>query len=290
MANLKARMIANDILFNNPDILSLDVFTNVQKPLLEEHITFLQKLDNLDTSSDTSSANSSDTYERLLEQRILQMNEFELMREILVNNDLNTPETMKIVKSKINEPQLTALPNVKKDEYDKLLPSKRIILLDVMPVILRDRNCTWKVHFSSSNGNIYLDWSVCEALVNVGINRVDAFKVKTIFGTHKTSMSARNGFKYSATIKNWSIINDERTGEQKCIFKLIPVMFEDVMTSYQIVVRSENCEMNRFKLEEQLTNHTNSIWLTTDLQKVAICYEENRSFANTLFARKLEKI
>jgi hypothetical protein len=239
----------------------------------------LQKL-----NSSTSLASSSDTYERLLKQRILQMNEFELMREILINDNLNTQQTMEIVKSKINEPKHNTLPNVEAnvETKDILILSKRMVR-DVMPVILRDRNCTWKVNFSSFNKKIYLNWSVCEALVNLGINCVDAFKVKTLIGTHKKSMSERNGFKYSATISKWSILVDEKTGEKKCIFELMPVMFEGVMTPYEIVVRCENCDMNRFDLEKQLTEYTNSIWLGKDDKKTNKLWNANIAFTQTLF-------
>jgi len=165
---------------------------------------------------------------------------------------------------------------------DDLILSEHIVR-DVMPVILRDRNCTWKVHFSSFNKKIYLNWSVCEALVNLGINCVDAFKVKTLIGTHKKSMSERNGFKYSATISKWSIVVDERTGEKKCIFELMPVMFEGVMTPYEIVVRCENCDMNRFDLEKQLTDYTNSIYLGKNDIIAIKQWKANLVFTRTLF-------
>jgi hypothetical protein len=157
------------------------------------------------------------------------------------------------------------------------------ICRDVMPVILRDRNCTWKVNFSSFREKIYLKWSVCEALINVGINCVDAFRVKTLIGTHKKSMSERNGFKYSAEIEKWLITIDEKTNKYSCIFNLMPVMFKGVMTSYEIIVRSENCEMNRFELEKELTDYTNSIWLSRDVRKATEQYTANRTFTKKLF-------
>ena len=218
------------------------------------------------------------------------------MRAILTNDRLeNTSELMELVKVKIMSPAPISLlvsdidqeTSTDNEDFCVLgaedLVSCNQIIRDVMPVIVRDRNCTWKVNFSSFKGKIFLNWSVYEALVNVGINNIDSFKVKTLIGTHKKSMSDRNGFKYSAVIEKWSIITHEQTGNQSCMFELMPVMIGGIMTTYEIIVHVENCDIaNRFALEKQLTDYTNYMWNSRDLTKAAEHYR-----ANVIFTRKL---
>lgn len=297
--------IEND---ENEEITSLGDFSQTHANLIREHKEFMQNLNFVSNNFDEHWA---------LMQNMPFMTEFDIMRAILTNERLeNTPELMELIKLKrmtstpeqfpitsstvpavqaVQAVSQTSFPDSGIDQATSTdnedfcmlgaedLVSCKQIIRDVMPVIVRDRNCTWKVNFSSFKGKIFLNWSICEALVNVGINNIDAFKVKTLIGTHKKSMSERNGFKYSAAIEKWSIITDEQTGNQSCMFELMPVMIGGIMTTYEIIVHVENCDIaNRFALEKQLTDYTNYMWNSRDLTKAAEHYR-----ANVIFTRKL---
>lgn len=283
--------IEND---ENEEITSLIDFPQAHAKLIREHKEFMLNLELVSNNFDEH---------LILIQNMPFMTEFDIMRAILTNDRLdNIPELMELVKVKrMSHAPISILVSgidqaTSTDNEDfcvlgaeDVVPTKQIIR-DVMPVILRDRNCTWKVNFSSFKGKIFLNWSICEALVNVGINNIDAFKVKTLIGTHKKSMSERNGFKYSAAIEKWSIITDEQTGNQSCMFELMPVMIEGIMTTYEIVVRLENCDItDRFALEKQLTDYTNYMWNSRDLTKAAEHYRANCLFCRKLFGFKIEK-
>jgi len=145
--------------------------------------------------------------------------------------------------------------------------------------IQRDRQWTWKIKFYK--GQLILFWSICETLLNKGINTIEAFKLKTFFNTHKKSRSKRNGFKYYAIIDNWFCEDNI-----KCILTLKPIMVDDVMISYNIIIRNENCDVDQFNIAEQLTNYTNSISDDIKAMKLSI---SNNQFARTLFNKKTKK-
>lgn len=212
------------------------------------------------------------------------MNEFDIMGKILTGEFESTPILWDIIQNKRFEPNPAIIAKIQSNLDDESI--KRIkdykIIKDVMPVILRDRNCTWKIYFSSFYGKLYLNWSVNEVLINMGVNNVDAFKIKTLFGTHKKSMSKRNGYKYSAEIDDW-FISKSIHNIDVYIIKLKPIIIDDVITQFEIIVRKENCEMNRFELEKQFTDYTNHMWLPTDTLKALELYEKNCIFSRKLF-------
>ena len=146
--------------------------------------------------------------------------------------------------------------------------------------IQRDRQWTWKIKFYK--GQLILFWSICEALLNKGINAIEAFKLKTFFNTHKKSRSKRNGFKYFAIIDNWFCEDNSN----KCILTLKPVMVNDIMMTYNIIIRNENCDVDQFNIAEQLTNYTNSISDEIKAMQLSI---SNNQFARTLFNKKTKK-
>ena len=151
------------------------------------------------------------------------------------------------------------------------------IIYDSIPVILRKRYSTWEVNLDDKN-KLYLKWSVCDALLNGGINSVDAFKIKTLFGTQKQSMSERNGYKYTAPIKKWYVSFDDL-----CIFELEPIIFNGELTIFNVAVRYENCEMSRFMLDKHLTIYTNTLLCDADIQEIIEQDNLNVAFTRKLF-------
>jgi hypothetical protein len=178
-----------------------------------------------------------------------------------------------------DNPDVNANNEISDDNGIYEFPYSVSILYEIMPVILRDIKCTWKVLYTDNR--LYLKWSVCEELINVGINSVEEFKIKTLFGSHKKSMSERNGFKYSAAINRWEI-----TSDGLCVFKLEPILVDGDPTMFEVVVRHENCEINRFELELQLTNHTNNLWLDKNLNETIKHFCANINFTKKLFCVK----
>ena len=150
---------------------------------------------------------------------------------------------------------------------------------DGVVAMQRDRSCTWRVAFAS--GELQLRWSVSEDLVNSGINAVDEFKIKTL-GKHKQSMSSRKGFKYSARIANWYVLEAEAA---KFIIELEPVMHEGQKNVFRIAVFHENCDFDWLHLTSELTNYTNKLWQVADPVRAIKQGTANNKFARQLFKK-----
>lgn len=114
------------------------------------------------------------------------------------------------------------------------------IIREVMPVILRDKKTTWKLILIDED-KLFIKWSVCEELIDVGINAIDEYKIRTKDGKHKKSASFRNVYKYCAPIDSWYM---EGTS---CIFRTNEICIGKDTIIYDIIVRSSNCENNQFE-------------------------------------------
>ena len=153
---------------------------------------------------------------------------------------------------------------------------------DGVVAMQRDRSCTWKVKFES--GELQLRWSVSEDLVDSGINAVDEFKIKTLVGKHKQSMSSRKGFKYSARIANWYVLEAEAEAA-KFIIELEPVMHEGRKNVFRIAVFHENCDFDWLHLTSELTSYTNKRWHVADPVRAIRQGTANNKFARQLFKK-----
>ena len=60
-----------------------------------------------------------------------------------------------------------------------------------------------------------LNGQFCKELIDVGINAIDEFKIRTNIGEHKVSMFLRNVYKYCAEVDYWYL------DKEKCIDKCI---------------------------------------------------------------------
>jgi hypothetical protein len=308
MANLTDIMLKNLIDFvtydfENDDILNSNVFLHEKGTLIREQAQLLLDLElYIDNNSlvDTIELNLIETMPIAIQPIVIPaVSEQPIVIPTVSEQPIETQpiETIPIMIPAVSEQQLPSVVNqefILVDVSDCKANNIRIIR-DVMPVILRDMNCTWKVKLNKNNGQIFLQWSICEALVNVGINNVDAFKVKTLFGTHKKSMSERNGFKYSAEIKTYFVTKDTMTSKDICIFQMMPVIFEGKMTSFEIIVRSENynknyieedyINKNRVELLNQLLNYTDYHldYVSSDIPNTLAKFKVNYEFTNKLF-------
>lgn len=117
---------------------------------------------------------------------------------------------------------------------------KTKIIREVMPVILRDKKTTWRLEIIDDK--LFIKWSVCEELIDVGINTIDEFKILTKDGKHKISASFRNVYKYCASIDSWYMEGTH------CIFRTNEIYIGKDINVYDIIVRSSNCEHNHFEL------------------------------------------
>ena len=122
---------------------------------------------------------------------------------------------------------------------DNFVREKTKIIREVMPVILRDKKTSWRLEIN--NENLLIKWSVCEELIDIGINSIDEFKILTKDGRHKISASSRKVYKYCAHIDSWTI---EGTN---CIFKTNEIYLNGNYKPVEIIVRSSNCEHNKIE-------------------------------------------
>ena len=114
------------------------------------------------------------------------------------------------------------------------------IIREVIPVILRDKKTSWRLEMSDDDV-LFIKWSVCEELIDIGINAIDEFKILTKDGRHKISASSRKVYKYCAHIDSWNI---EGTN---CIFKTNEICLNGNYKQVEIIVRSSNCEHNKIE-------------------------------------------
>lgn len=127
------------------------------------------------------------------------------------------------------------------------------IIQEVMPVILRDKKTSWRLEMI--NDTLFIKWSVCKELIDVGINAIDEFKIRTNIGEHKVSMFLRNVYKYCAEVDYWYL--DKEKCIDKCIIRTNEINLDKNIVAYDIIVRSSNCENNQYELVKIL-NMANS--------------------------------